>query len=129
MTALSDDASSLTSTIPQMKIQPPTTTHDDASPSHSCLNDMERVFRLIEDERHLSARALYHSVQKRLVQLNELSSPISSSASRRLNLRSRFQKAKENNQGDFDAARRLLKKNQEALNKLEVSGSGNTATP
>ena len=44
------------------KIKAPTTTDDDGSPSDSCVDDMERVLRLIEDERHLAAQTLYHNV-------------------------------------------------------------------
>jgi hypothetical protein len=51
---------------PQFKIKAPTTTDDDGSPSSSCLKDADRVFRLIEDERHLCALSLYENLKERL---------------------------------------------------------------
>jgi hypothetical protein len=109
------------------KISPPTTTHDDASPSDSCFTDMERTFRLMEDERHLSALALYRSVLERIDNNNnnnkeDNASQVSStkSSSRRLNLRNRYHKPKESNKEDLENARQLIVQNQQTLKKLEV---------
>ena len=56
------------SSFPQAKkkIRPPTTTLDDGQPSKSCKHDIDRVLRLIEDERHFTAQELLHDIQDRL---------------------------------------------------------------
>ena len=48
------------------KIRPPTTTVDDGRPTDSCMHDVDRVLRLIEDERHFTAQELLHDVHSRL---------------------------------------------------------------
>ena len=48
------------------KIRPPTTTLDDGQPTKSCKRDIDRVLRLIEDERHFTAQELLHDIQDRL---------------------------------------------------------------
>jgi hypothetical protein len=55
--------------IPKFTIQPPLTTGDTGQPTSSLLLDTERIFALIEDERHLTARKLYQSVLARLSSL------------------------------------------------------------
>mmetsp|Transcript_34275 Transcript_34275/g.82553 ORF Transcript_34275/g.82553 Transcript_34275/m.82553 type:complete len:990 (-) Transcript_34275:158-3127(-) len=56
------------SSLPQTKktIRPPTTTLDDGQPTKSCKHDIDRVLRLIEDERHFTAQELLHDIQDRL---------------------------------------------------------------
>ena len=49
-------------------IRPPTTTNDEGKPGPSLSKDVERVFRLIDDERHLTAQELLVSVQERLAE-------------------------------------------------------------
>ena len=47
-----------------------TTTNDDGTPSESCYEDSLRIFRLMEDERHLSAHAMYLNVMERINEYN-----------------------------------------------------------
>jgi hypothetical protein len=113
----------LSTPIHQKKMKHPT--HDDASPSDSCSTDMERIFRLMQDERHLSALAMYHNVLGRLdeddVKKNTTSSSASKSTANRLNLRDRFHKTKvSSNKEDHEKARELIEQNQESLQNLEV---------
>lgn len=51
---------------PLLNIKKPSTSDDDGTPSKSCVADIQRVFRLIEDERHLIANALYQDVMSRI---------------------------------------------------------------
>mmetsp|Transcript_8049 Transcript_8049/g.11680 ORF Transcript_8049/g.11680 Transcript_8049/m.11680 type:complete len:877 (-) Transcript_8049:46-2676(-) len=44
----------------------PSTTKDNGSPSYDLMNDCNRVFALIDDERHITAQQLYTSIQKRM---------------------------------------------------------------
>ena len=60
-------ASSTSSRYP-VKIKRPTTTSDSGDPTDDCLFDAKRIFRLVEDERYLSANALYQSVRERIQQ-------------------------------------------------------------
>jgi hypothetical protein len=60
---------------PLYKISPPKTNGDDGSPSKSCLKDARRIFRLIEDERHLCAHSLYESLIERLAKPVDPPSP------------------------------------------------------
>jgi hypothetical protein len=53
--------------VPTFTIQPPCTSGDSGAPSDSLSNDFDRVFMLIEDERHLTAHALLESVRERLL--------------------------------------------------------------
>lgn len=52
--------------VPAFTIRPPCTIHDDGAPTDSLRRDADRVFLLIEDERHLTAEALLASVQERV---------------------------------------------------------------
>jgi hypothetical protein len=47
-------------------IRPPTTMGDDGTPSNSVSRDLDRVVRLVQDERHLTAHALLEEVRERL---------------------------------------------------------------
>jgi hypothetical protein len=53
--------------VPTFTILPPCTSGDTGAPSYSLSNDLDRVFMLIEDERHLTAHALLESVRERLL--------------------------------------------------------------
>jgi len=50
----------------KVEIKRPTTIHDDGDPTNNFFFDAKRVLRLIEDERYLSAEALYHSIRDRI---------------------------------------------------------------
>lgn len=47
-------------------ILPPTTTGDDGTPSNSICQDLDRIVRLIQDERHITAHNLLQSVKEKL---------------------------------------------------------------
>lgn len=51
--------------VPPFVVKPPGTVSDDGAPSQSVYKDATRVFAFIEDERHLTAQTLLHSVQER----------------------------------------------------------------
>lgn len=54
--------------VEPFKIQPPITSSlDDGRPSTSLLQDAQRVFDLMQDERHLTAEDLLKTVEERLV--------------------------------------------------------------
>jgi hypothetical protein len=67
MTALSPVELS-TSGGKRFTIRPPTTLKDDGRPSTELRRDVQRVFALIEDERHLTAETLLTSVRQRLAE-------------------------------------------------------------
>ena len=52
--------------IPPYHIQKPCTMGDNGQPSSSITNDVQRVLQLIDDERHLTAHALYTSILHRI---------------------------------------------------------------
>jgi hypothetical protein len=52
--------------IPHFIIRPPMTTSDDGKPSESVARDVQRVFDLMEDERHLIALSLYENARERV---------------------------------------------------------------
>jgi hypothetical protein len=110
---------------PRFKISRPTTVDDDGTPSDSCAEDAERIFRLIEDERHLCAHALYEDLKERIKR------PVESSTSpRRLRLR-RSQSTRHRMEATKDThdAKELLESKQEVLEKLEVCGSPSSCSP
>jgi hypothetical protein len=47
-------------------IHPPCTMGDTGVPSPSIVNDLQRVYNFIQDERHLTAHALYCTIQQRI---------------------------------------------------------------
>ena len=51
-----------------VKIKRPLTINDNGDPTDNCFYDAERVLRLIEDERYLSAETLHQSVRDRIQQ-------------------------------------------------------------
>jgi hypothetical protein len=115
----------------EKKIKAPTTTDDDGNPSDSCVDDMERVFRLIEDERHLAAHSLYHNVLSRLEEQgdddveNKRPSPRSRIANslRRSSKQQQEQQRRQSkikDKDDSDKAREVIQQNTETLSKLEV---------
>lgn len=97
-------------------IKPPSTGAAAASPTDSLLEDVKRVFLLIEDERHLSALSLYHSVRERLDPHIELNGH----AKRRIsNPFKRGKKGKEKIK-DEEKVRELLHLKHKELDELEV---------
>jgi hypothetical protein len=57
--------------LPPITIRPPCTLSDNGAPSDSLANDVDRVFFLIDDERHLTAHTLLTSVQQRIAAWEE----------------------------------------------------------
>jgi len=53
-------------TVGRAKINRPSDNHDNGVPTDDCLFDAKRVFRLIDDERYLSAEGLYQSIRDRI---------------------------------------------------------------
>lgn len=113
------------------RIGPPTTINDDGSPTESISMDAERIFRLIEDERHLVAQTLYHNVQSRLNNQAASQSPTNTKGSGKpkklhlLSLHSRRQhqeteKLKSSERKEHEKARQVLEANVAILKKLEV---------
>lgn len=106
------------------RITKPSTSEDDGTPSDSCLDDIKRVFRLIDDERHLIAQGLYHNVLERLYVGKVDFSTKNSSNKTKLRLRkSKSTIVKEIQAKDMEAARDLIKEKQVALDDLDVSGT------
>jgi len=54
--------------LPPFEILPPTTSGDDGTPSSSIVGDVNRVFRFIDDERHLVAHKLFLTIRQRLLE-------------------------------------------------------------
>jgi hypothetical protein len=52
--------------VPKFTIRPPCTLNDDGKPSDSIYNDVLRIFKFIDDERHLTAHDILLSVEKRI---------------------------------------------------------------
>ena len=57
--------------IPPYHIQKPCTMGDLGTPSRSMTTDLQRVLDLIQDERHLTAHALFTTIQERIQQYND----------------------------------------------------------
>jgi hypothetical protein len=106
----------------RFKITKPSTSEDDGTPSDSCLEDVKRVFRLIEDERHLIAEGLYRDVLGRLREGNAESSSSPSNKHHKLRLRrSKSSKLKEEHVKDMQAAQDLIDSKKAVLDDLDVS--------
>jgi hypothetical protein len=129
-----EETQSVATAATHPRIRPPTTINDDGNPTESISFDTGRIFRLIEDERHLVAQALYHSVQGRLDQAAATQSPMNSTKDtggkpKKLQLRSlhgrRHQKGslklKSSELKEHDRARQMLEANQAIIQKLEVT--------
>ena len=115
--------------IPPFKIRAPLTSTDTGAPSVDIRRDAQRVFDLIQDERHLTAHSLLQSVQQRVA-----------ASERRISLRESHKKKRghfwrhkpataapspedPNDDTAYAETKALLEKEQAALEKLEV---GNT---
>ena len=99
-----------------IRIKPPSTGASAASPTDSLFKDAERVFLLIEDERHLSALSLYHNLLERLDPIPEESG----SPNKRLGkVFKRGRKTKEKSR-DEEKARQLLNSREKELDSLQV---------
>jgi hypothetical protein len=101
-------------------ISPPTTTDDDGAPSESCSRDVERILRMVEDERHLSALKLLRNVQERLAPTSHVVEPKPKHHGLRLR-KSRSTVVLQEKLLDHRDAQELLGKSEEMLFDLEVS--------
>jgi hypothetical protein len=54
--------------VPKFYIRPPSTTDDKGLPSDSIGNDIQRLFSLIDDERHITAYNLLTSIRNRIIE-------------------------------------------------------------
>jgi hypothetical protein len=99
----------------QLPITAPTTLADDASPSQSVYEDACRVFRLIEDERHLSAHSLYESVWERINGGND-----DSSQKAKIGFGKRLRKKEPNDVVETKKTKLLLHEKTDKIKKLEV---------
>lgn len=52
--------------LPKFEIRPPSTLKDDGKISASLSKDVQRIFQFIDDERHLTAHTLLHSIYDRI---------------------------------------------------------------
>ena len=117
---------------PRFTILPPQSTDDDASPSDSCFKDVQRIFNLIADERHLCAHALYTSVVQRIKEHRHNSkngahhhkqqqSHHHGIHTPRIFRRSQSTKDRLEKDKDTEDAQKLLEANKAALERLKVS--------
>jgi hypothetical protein len=104
-------------------IKPPSTNAKDALPTESIYDDAQRIFSLIEDERHMSALSLYTSVMERL----NPSAPLSNNNSPNKKLHFRrtptniFKRPKKDKASDAEEqARGLIEQKKKDLESLEV---------
>lgn len=107
--------------VPSFQIRPPETAGDKGEPSKSILKDTERIFALIEDERHLVAHRLYENVKRRIQQI-EGQDPVRKKSRGKVKAFLRKESSALNKeQEDLLLAKALLKENTLKLQKLEVS--------
>eukprot|EP00535_Pseudo-nitzschia_heimii_P003754 CAMPEP_0197193974 /NCGR_PEP_ID=MMETSP1423-20130617/28398_1 /TAXON_ID=476441 /ORGANISM="Pseudo-nitzschia heimii, Strain UNC1101" /LENGTH=603 /DNA_ID=CAMNT_0042647311 /DNA_START=68 /DNA_END=1876 /DNA_ORIENTATION=+ len=108
--------------VGRLKIERPTTTNDDGDPTDDSLFDTKRVFRLIDDERYLSAEELHQSIRDRIqteidngADFNDsLRSPEKNKSSR--TRKKRPSKPMENR---MKMALQLLEENEDVLKKMK----------
>lgn len=109
------------------RIKPPCTDAKAALPTESIYDDVQRVFDLIEDERHMSAYSLYTSALERL-NPPDLSDKKNDSPNRKVNFRrtsnhgvfhKKSKKGKEK-ADEVEQARQMLKERKNELDDLQV---------
>lgn len=101
-----------------VRIKPPSTGATAASPTDSLYNDAKRIFLLIDDERHLSAFALYQNLLERLDPTPELS------GSPKKRMSKIFKRGRKNadkgKDEEKEKARQLINSKQNELEGLQV---------
>ena len=107
------------SNVPRVQIRPPMTIGDKGVPSKAILSDVERIFLLIEDERHLVAQGLYHDVLRRLKEFHEEEQQ-AKLKKRRFRRTSKKGLQRELNRESYIKAQDRLDTEAAALDKLEV---------
>jgi hypothetical protein len=109
------------------KIQPPCTIGDDGAPSDSLAKDTDRVFALIEDERHLTAGNLLMSVQQRIAEresllLSQIASPKTTKKGMFNNKKEKeVAEVREKEAAEIQQLKDFLQSKHAVLTKLEVS--------
>ncbi len=103
-------------------IRPPLTAGDRGEPSKSILKDVERIFALIEDERHLIAHRLYESVQRRIRQIED-QLPVKKKSRKFKGLLKKENAALTKEQEELQLAKNILKEKESELHKLEVGSA------
>ncbi|GKY99318.1 hypothetical protein MPSEU_000886900 [Mayamaea pseudoterrestris] len=93
--------------IPPFEIKAPTTSGDNGAPTASLLKDAERVFRLIQDERHLTAEKLYLDVKQRLHDWKKSDVASGASAKHRIHLPRGSYKTKQSKQEQERAVKEM----------------------
>lgn len=106
--------------VPSFSIRPPVTAGDKGDPSESILKDTERIFALIEDERHLVAHRLYENVIRRIQQLEDQGPVKKKSRGKLKTFLRKESSALSKEQEEIHLAKTKLKENEIGLQKLEV---------
>lgn len=98
-------------------ILPPTTTRDDGTPSNSMSQDLDRIVRLIHDERHITAHNLLRTVKERLKSPPVIPETPKKGILKRKPKISTEMIAKER---DYNEANAIIESSKDVLDKLEV---------
>jgi hypothetical protein len=102
--------------VPPLTIKKPSTSDDNGTPSTSCVADIKRVFRFIEDERHLIANGLYQDVLNRI-----RNGPALPTSRNKLRLRkSKSFKDREGQNKDIQEAEAIIASKKDVLENLNV---------
>jgi hypothetical protein len=112
--------------LESFEIQPPITAHDDGRSSDNLLHDAQRVFNLIQDERHLTAEDLLNSVLRRVDESTRTADPITHHSLNGLLHRkaARIAKAaRERAQKEITQVQKLLESKAATIDKLRVRHS------
>jgi hypothetical protein len=117
--------------VEPFEIRPPVTALDDGQPTDNLLADAQRVFHLIQDERHLTAEDLLTSVQERVA---EAARAVEHHAHFRLGLfhhsskaAKRAKNAREHAHREIAHVQKLLEANAAIVDKLKVRQCGTTS--
>ena len=101
----------------QITIKKPSTSNDTGTLSKSCAADIKRVFRFIEDERHLIAHGLYQDVVRR----TELAAATDAASKKPPRLRKSKASAQRDEQAkDVQEAEEIMASKRDVLDHLVV---------
>lgn len=106
--------------VPSFSIRPPETAGDKGEPSKSIVKDTERIFALIEDERHLVAHRLYENVKRRIQQFEDQNPAKKKSRAKMKTFLRKESSALNKDLEELLLAKSILKENELKLEKLEV---------
>ena len=108
--------------VGRFKIKRPTTTNDDGDPTDDCLFDTKRVFRLIEDERYLSAEELYQSIRDRIQKEIDNGADLNNlfrSSEKKTSCKTRKRRLSKQQENSMKMALKLLKENEDVVKKMK----------